>query len=91
MEKYFYVKDYAFDPTNSKIVMLTGYYTDAGHNYFFPTVEISREVAIKKIKSGEVLFLEDGGYRKVKVKLMKVQDQEYLRVDYHTHPMDYFG
>ncbi len=91
MERYFYIKDYAFDPTNSKIVMLTGYYTDAGHNYFFPTIEISREEAIKKIKSGDVLFLEDGCYRKVKVKLVNAEDHEYLRVDYHIHPMDYLG
>jgi len=91
MQRYFYVKDYAFDPTNTRIIRIAGYYTDANHNHFFPTQGISREEAIEMIKSGNVLFLEDGCYRKVKVKLIKVEDQEYLRVDYHTHPIDYVG
>jgi len=41
------------------------------------------------IKSGDVLFLEDGCYHKIKIKLVKIDDQKYLRVDYQTHPMDY--
>lgn len=71
--------------------MLSGYYTDAYHNFFFPPIEVTRDEAITMIKSREVIFLEDGCYRKVKVKLVKVEEQEYLRVDHHVHPMDYLG
>lgn len=91
MENYFYVKEFTYDPTHSNIVRLSGYYTDPGHNLFFPPIELTRDEAIKMIKARDVLFLEDGCNRKVKVKLIKVEDQEFLRVDYHTHPMDYLG
>ncbi len=91
MERYFYVKNYAFDPTNSRIAQLSGYYTDLHHNFFFPPIEITRDEAIRMIKSGDVLFLEDGSYRKVKVKLIKSEDNNYLRVDHHVLASDYFG
>jgi len=43
------------------------------------------------IKSGDVLFLEYGCYRKVKVKIAKAEDHEYLRVDCQIDPWYYFG
>lgn len=91
MEKFFYIKEFTYDPTHSRIVRLSGYYTDPGHNLFFPPIELTRDEAIKMIKARDVLFLEDGCYRKVKIKLVNVEGQEYLRVDYHNHPMDYLG
>jgi len=91
MQRYFYIRDYAFDPTNTKIVRMMGYFTDPNHNNFFPTSGISREEAIEMIKSRNVLFLEDGCYRKIIIKLIKIDNQEYLRVDLHAHPMDYLG
>jgi len=91
MQRYFYVKDYTFDLANTKIIRLMGYFTDPGHNNFFPSSGISREEAIEMIKSGNVLFLEDGCYRKVFIKLAKIEGQEYLRVDHYPHPTDYLG
>lgn len=91
MQRYFYVKFYAFDPTNTTITRLMGYFTDADHNNFFPCSGISREESIQMIKSGNVLFLEDGCYRKVYIKLVKIEGQEYLRVDHYAHPVDYLG
>lgn len=91
MDRYFYIKDYEFDQSKTRVVKLFGYYTDAYHNNFFPVSEISREEAIAIIKSRDFLFLEEGCYRKVFIKLVKVDDQEYLRVDHHVHPMDYLG
>lgn len=91
MQRYFYVRDYVFDPNNTRIIRLMGYFTDVNHNNFFPSSGISREEAIEMIKSGNVLFLEDGCYRKIYIKLVKINDQEFLRVDHHLHPMDYLG
>ena len=91
MQRYFYVRDYAFDPTNTRIIRIAGYYTDAGHNHFFPSEGKSREEAIALIKAGNILFLEDGCYRKVYIKLLKIDGKEYLRVDHYPHPMDYLG
>ncbi len=89
--KYFYVKDWAYDPTHSWIIRIAGYYTNSEHTHFFPWFGISRDEAINMIKSQEELFIKDGCYRKVRVKLIEVEGKEYLRVDYHTHPMDYLG
>lgn len=90
MEKYFYVKEYTYDPTHSRIVRLSGYYTDPGHNLFFPPIEVTRDEAIKMIKAREVLFVEEG-HRKLIIKLVKVEGQQYLRVDNRSHPMDYLN
>jgi hypothetical protein len=91
MQRYFYVRFYAFDPTNTKITRLMGYFTDVNHNYFFPLMGISREEAVELIKARDVIFLEDGCYRKVFIKLTKIEGQEYLRVDHYPHPTDYLG
>jgi hypothetical protein len=91
VDRYFYIRDYEFNLNKTRIERLFGYYTDMNHNSFFPAVEISREEAIAIIRSRDILFLEDGCYRMVKIKLVKVEDQEYLRVDHFSKPLDYFG
>jgi hypothetical protein len=91
MEKYFYIKNFSYWKGTNLIDQLLGYYTDAGHNYFFPCDQISREDALRMVKNGEVLFVNDGCYRQLKVKLLKINEVEYLRIDHYKQPFDFLG
>lgn len=91
VENYFYINDFAFNNDKTKIEKLWGYVTDSNHDIFSPQREISRDEAMKLIKDGNHLFIHDGCYRKVNIKIVRVENLEYLRVDFHTHPLDYFG
>lgn len=91
MEKYFYIKSFSYWKDSNLIDQVLGYYTDAGHNMFFPCEQISRDQALRMVKNGEFLFLNDGCYRQVKVKLHKIEGVEYLRIDHYKQPFDFLG
>ncbi len=91
MEKYFYVKNFSYWKESKMIDQILGYYTDWGHNLFFPCEQISRDKALTMVKNGEVLFINDGCYRQVKVKLLIIDSVEYLRIDNYKQPFDFLG
>lgn len=88
---YYYINGFHFEVSKKKIEKLTGYLTDAGHNNFFPPQDFPRSQIIEMIKSGNTFFIEDGGYRKIIIKIHQYLNEEYLRVDNHPAPSDYFG
>jgi len=91
MDKYFYIWDFIFTKDRAEILSISGYFTDSDHKLFSPHQTISRGKALDMIKAGICLFLHDGCYRKVFVKIACVKQIEYLRVDHFPHPQDYFG
>ena len=91
MKKFFYINDFYFNDDKTKVDEIRGYFTDADHKNFFPSQQLSREEVLELIKTGNSLFIHDGCYRKVLIKVVKVESLEYLRVDYQPHPIDYLG
>lgn len=91
MGRFFYVNGFEFDDNKEKIVSLTGYYTDQFHNNFLPTIKVSRETVINSIIEGQTFFIEDGTYKRIRVKLVITTNDSYLRIDCHTTQADYFG
>lgn len=91
MPRYFYISDFIFDDSRTKVKTFIGYFTDAGHSFFFPPQELSRKDAINLIHEGNFLFLHDGCHRQIFVKLIILDGIEYLRVDSFSHPFDYLG
>ncbi|MCX6056105.1 MAG: hypothetical protein NTZ74_14555 [Chloroflexi bacterium] len=89
--RYYYVKDFQYDPGREKLEMLNGYYTDAKHNLFFPAEEITRDDALGKIRAGEFLFLHDGCYRQIKIRIAKINGVDFLRIDPHPVGRDDLG
>jgi hypothetical protein len=91
MSHYFYIESTNFNKVNSTVEKLTGYFTDSSRYVHNPPQEVSRQTAIEMIKTGDVLFFHDGCYRNVTIKIVSVQRNDYLRVDYQPAPFDYFG
>jgi hypothetical protein len=91
MNKYFYVSNVKLSADGKLADKLVGYFTDERHYLFTPSLEISRQESIAMIKEGTFLFLHDGCYRRIEVKIVPVQNKEFLRVDSFSHPFDYFG
>lgn len=91
MEQYFYIYQYAYDPTRTLLAHVLGYYTDATHKLFFPSTGYSRDEIIKMLRTRVVVFLYDGCYHRMFVKLVKTETGEYLRVDHQNHASDYLG
>ncbi len=91
MDRHFYIKDYAFTADKTRLKSITGYFTDGDHAIFSPAVVISRQQAISLLHSHDKMFLHDGCYRRIDLKLVWVDDQEFLRVDCFNAPFDYCG
>lgn len=91
MVKYFYIKDFVFSSDKITVEKIIGYYTDVSHSLFFPSQEISRKLAIEMIKKGDVLFIHDGSYRQIIIKIVCIEGEEFIRVDRHFARQDYFG
>lgn len=90
MGRYFYINNYHFN-NSKKIDYLTGYYTDMFHNNFLPTEKVVRDKVIELINAGLTFFIEDGRYKRIRLKMVKIDDDIFLRVDCHSAPFDYFG
>ena len=88
---YYYINGIHFEISKKIIEHLTGYLTDSNHNNFFPPKDFSRKQVIDMSKAGDVFFVEDGCYRKLIIKVQQFENVEYLRVDCHAAPFDYFG
>ena len=91
MAKFFYIKDFVFSSDKITVEKNVGYYTDASHSLFCPSHEISRKLAIQMIKNGDVLFVHDGYYRQIIIKIVCVEGEEFVRVDSHFARQDYYG
>jgi hypothetical protein len=91
MKKYFYISDFIFNGDKTEVDKVIGYFTDADHYNFLPNQQLSRKEALELITAGNSLFIHDGCYRKVLIKIVRVDNNEYLRVDHQPHPIDYFG
>lgn len=88
---YYYINGFHFDESKIRVVKLTGYLTDSNHNNFLPPQNFSRFQVIEQSKKGDIFFIEDGCYRKIKIELLNYENEVYLRVDCHAAPFDYFG
>jgi len=88
---YYYINGIHFEFSKKKIEHLTGYLTDSNHDNFFPPQNFSRKQVIDMSKEGDTFFVEDGCYRKLKIKIYLFENEEFLRIDCHPAPFDYFG
>ncbi len=91
MDRLFFIKDFKFSGDKSKLETITGYFTDENHTIFTPALVITRQQAISLLNTHDKMFLYDGCYHRIDLKLVFVDHQEYLRVDCFNAPFDYFG
>jgi hypothetical protein len=91
MENYFYINQIRQSSHETRISSVSGYFTDANHLLIALPQEKSRQEAIAMIKNGNVLFTHDGCYRRLRVKIMVIDKQEYLRVGRYAVPRDDLG
>jgi len=89
MDRQFFIKDYKFSADKTKLETITGYFTDGDHTIITPTLVITRHQAISLLNSHDKMFLFDGCYRRIDLKLVLLDNQEYLRVDCFSAPFDY--
>ena len=88
---YYYINGIHFDVSKKIIEKLVGYLTDANHCSFFPPQDFPRNQVLAMIKTGNILFVEDGDYRKIIINIYKYQHEEYLRIDNLPLRFDYLG
>ncbi|PKN98361.1 MAG: hypothetical protein CVU42_12580 [Chloroflexi bacterium HGW-Chloroflexi-4] len=91
MIRYFYVKEIFFQPDKKIIEKIKGYFTDQFHNSFLPPEFISRQKAIEMINAGNILFIEDKSNHRIRIKLINVENDLFLRIDKLSQPYDYLG
>jgi len=52
---------------------------------------IDQRANIELINAGQAFFIEDGTYKRIRLKMVKIDEDIFLRVDSHIAPFDYFG
>jgi hypothetical protein len=92
MQKYYFVHNTTFSDDKSKVQSIQLSWTDGlNRTIFTPPQNITRNEAITLLKNGDILFMFDGCYHRIFIKLLIIDNQEFLRVDNFSHPFDYFG
>lgn len=91
MPRYFYILDYVMNPQTHTLDKLTGYFTDEQHRTRGAAQTLTRTDALRLLAGEHVLFLLDGCYRRVHLKLVQVEHGAFIRVDHFAHRSDYLG
>ena len=88
---FYYMNGFNFNENKTIVESLKGYMTNIQHDMFLPPKLFTKQEIIKLIKTGNTVFIQDGCYNKICIKIYEINGVDYLRVDNHSNPVDYFG